>query len=135
MSETTPGFDRKNVGMYMKTTVLLLLGSLAMVIRIALGNPPNYATDPALTAWVYLASALVAVAAMVALKKSDIRGFYIFCAPLAAFIIAGFVSGFPAKPLWLMSIVTVTVLAFCLLLGDRADQNTKEKTIRFKLPW
>ena len=135
MSETTPGFDRKNVGLYMNTTALLCLGSLTMVVRIVMGNPPAFVTDPVLSGWVYLASALVAAAAMVALKKSDLRGFYVFCAPVAAFVVAGFVSGFPAKPLWLMSIVNLTVLAFCIAMGDKADQNTKEKTIRFKLPW
>jgi len=135
MSETTPGFDRKNAWVYMNAIAVLCLASLSLVVRIVMGSPPDFVTDPVLSGWVYLASALACVAAMVALKKSDIRGFYVFCAPVAVFIVAGFVSGFPTKVLWLWSISGLTMLAYCIAMGDKADQNSKEKTIRFKLPW
>lgn len=135
MSETTPGFDRKNAWLYMNVVAALLLANLAILIQIALGNPPDFVTRPGLAGAMYLMSALVAVATLVGLRKSGIRGFYLLSASVLAFVVAGAVSGFPQKALWVMGVSCITMLVLAIAMGDKADQNTKEKTIRFKLPW
>jgi hypothetical protein len=135
MSETTPGFDRKNAWLYKNVVAGMVLANLAIVIQIVLGNPPGFVTRPALAGAMYLMSALVSVAALVGLWKSGIRGVYPLCASVLAFVVAGAVSGYPQKVLWVLGVLCVTTLVFCIVMGDKADQNTKEKTIRFKLPW
>lgn len=135
MSETTPGFDRKNAWLYMNTVGVLLLANLAILARIVMGNPQEFITDPALAGGLYLMSALVCLASLVGLKRSNIRGFYLLSAPVAAFIVAGFFSGFPTKVLLILAMSFFTLLVIALVMGDKADQNTEQKTIRFKLPW
>lgn len=135
MSGTTPGFDRKVSWVYMNAVASLLVASLVVLARILVGNPPDYVTRSLASGSLFFLCAVVSGASLVALKRSSIRGFYLLAAPLASFIAAGYVSGFPGNALLILSVPCFTMVVICLLLGDKADQDSKEHKIRIKLPW
>lgn len=135
MSGTTPGFDRKNAWLYVNAVAALLLASIVLLVRILIGNPPDYVTHPFASGCLFFVCTVVSAASIVGLKKSSIRGFYFLAAPLASFIVAAYVSGFPTKVILILSASCLIMLATVFFLGDKADQNTKEHKIKIKLPW
>jgi hypothetical protein len=135
MGGTTPGYDRKNAWLYVNAVAVLLLASLVLLVRILIGNPPDYVTNSFASGCLFFVCAVVSVASLVGLKKSAVRGFYLLAAPLASFIAAAYVSGFPTKAILILSASCFMMLGIVFFMGDKADQNSKEHRIKIKLPW
>lgn len=100
-----------------------------------LGTPPDFITKPANATWLYALSSIVSACALTSIKRSQVRGSLSMVASTVAFVVAGFLSGFPQKPLWILLIGSVLIFLIVILLGDKAGLLTRSKPIKIKLPW
>lgn len=113
----------------------MFVASLVVLLKILLGSPPAYINNHVLSGWLYLLSVIISMSVYVAIKRCKLKGSYSLVLSVAGFVLAGFFSGFPQKPLWILSVSSLIVLVLVSTLKDKADQNTPEKTIKIKLPW
>lgn len=135
MQDTTPGFDRRNAWLYRTATATMFVASLVVALKVAFGTPPDYVEDRFVAGIAYAASSVVAIGAYLLLKAGMARGTYALAASMGGFVLAGYLSGFPQKGLWILGISSLAIVLVSVLLGDKADRNTADKTIRIKLPW
>ena len=135
MQGTTPGFDRKNAWLYRTATATMFVASLVVALKVAFGAPPDYIDDSFVAGIAYSVACAVSLAAYLLLKAGMARGTYALAASMGAFVLAGYLSGFPQKALWILGASCLAIVLVSVLMGDKADRNTPSKTIRIKLPW
>lgn len=135
MDKTFPGYDRKNAWLYRSAIAVTLLASILVCLKCLLGTPPDFVTKPANATWLYALSSIVSAFALSSIKRNQVRGSLSMVASTFAFVVAGFLSGFPQKPLWILLISSVLIFLIVILLGDKADLLTRTKSIKIKLPW
>lgn len=121
--------------MYKSAVFVLFLAALVITLRILLGNPPDYVSSPFLSGVLFSVSTVVSLVSLWAFGRLKTRGYYLFACPVLVFLVAGYFSGLPQKAIWILSASCVLMLAIVVLFGDKADQNTPDRTIRIKLPW
>lgn len=128
-------FDAKNSKWYLIAMAALLIGELAVVVSVLMGDPPKFSVDHARTLIAYATASACSVAFMLALGRGRLRPIYWLCFALIAFSAAGFAAGYSPKSCLLTAVAAAVVMVASFISGDKGDVNSPKRTIRIKLPW
>jgi hypothetical protein len=128
-------FDAKNSKWYLIAITALLLGELAVVVGVLMGNPPEFSTNHMSTLIAYAAAASSSILFILAMVKCSVRPIYWLCLALIAFSFAGLASGYSQKLCVISGAAAMLVMAIAFISGDKGDTNSPNRTIRIKIPW
>lgn len=122
--ETHTSFDFKNSKWYLIAIAAMLLGELAVIVSVLMGNSPAFGIDNTAAVSIYGAAALFSILCMLAIAKPWARPIYWLCFALIAFSLAGIASGYNSTLCILAGAGAIVVLVASLVLGDKGDTNS-----------